>query len=146
MALSGKASAQAGAILVEVSIDGLRPDRGVDDLRLHVLLSEGCVFALGASGAAFHYDVVRGGLTPPEGALAGDVDPAGRIQLRAKLADIQKQVEDSWESRRTIDQATMKPIFIDLAQVRAVAFVQDARTHRVLAAKAIPIDREEAQR
>jgi hypothetical protein len=131
--VGGTASASDGVVRGEIELTG---PESTSDLRLHILLCEKAVMAPGACAVILHRQVARSAMSPPEGfevpVAAGRRTFAVSADTRQVTAALENTIK-SMEQEKSI-QFHVKPTYIDPAACRVVAFLEDSRTKKVLAA------------
>ena len=130
-----RATAVRGGDKIEVRVEPQLREALPQDLRLHAMIVERCVFAAARDGAALRYNVVRCAISPEDGWAAGK-----SVQAKVAVGVIAQRVAEAWDKPPVEPRGyRMRPTYIDWRQCSVVVIAQETKSHRVWGAVAVPI-------
>lgn len=135
-AIEASAKFVGDRVVVEAKVAAV-PPAAVGKWRLHALLVEHVVVFPGANGMLFHHEVVRGALTPPDGAPVVAGAGARPFSAEQDLGELGQELEQQVAELEKDKPFLVRPVVPAKAGLAVVVFVQDADT--VLQAKLVPI-------
>lgn len=110
-------------------------------VRLHVVLTEDLIAFPGRNGVLFHHHVVRAQLTPVDGI---EFEPtAGPHRGEAGLAQLRAALDTQVAAFETAEPFLIRPVVPDPQRLTLVCFAADARSGKVLQAKAVALAAEQ---
>jgi len=111
-----------------------------DDVRLHVILCERSVLSFYLNYVMFHRYVARQGLSPADGFTVASAQERKR-SFKVDTTELASQLSKALDQAENVKDRPPLPktAYVDPKACVFVAFLQDAKTHKVLAAKMIPV-------
>jgi hypothetical protein len=153
--LSGAAAMQpwrirSHATVADGSIRGrveLSGPKAPDDLRLHLLLCEEAVMAVGANQVILHRHVARAAISPSDGFRVPEQPGTRTFEIVADTAAVGAALEKTIKNMEEQEEIEflMRPTYVDARGCNVVAILQSNTTRKVLAADILNVQPAEDQ-